>query len=69
MRRHNNSHLSVAFKKGWSVGETFTNYFYLTGMSPSPGEKKTPLWKLMHVVGYPAGGTVDTAVDECVLNA
>lgn len=41
----------------------------LTGMSPSPDEKKTPLCKLMHAVGYPAGGTVDTAVDECVQNA
>lgn len=41
----------------------------LTGMSPLPDEKKTPVWKLMHVVGYPAGGTVDTAVAECILNA
>lgn len=41
----------------------------LTGTLPLPDEKKTPLWYLMHIDGYPAGGTVDAAVDECILNA
>lgn len=56
-------------KKGWSAGEISANYFCLPGMAPRPDEKKTPLWKVMHVGGYPAGGTVDTAVDECIMNA
>lgn len=43
--------------------------FCLAGMPPLPDEKKTPLWKLKHVGGYPADGIVDTAVDECILNA
>lgn len=48
-----------------------TIFFYccLIGAPPLPDEKKTPLCKLMHVVGHPAGGTVDTAVDERTQNA
>lgn len=41
----------------------------LTGVAPSPDEKKTPLCKLMYIDGYPADGTVETAVDECIMNA
>lgn len=60
---------ALIIKKG---GEKFPLTIFavcLIGMSLLPDGKKTPLYKVMYVVGYPPGGTVDTAENECTLNA
>lgn len=59
-------------KKGGVLGATSANYLYHLPpwhVARLFDEEKTPLWKLWYDDWFPEGGTVYTAVGECILHA